>query len=64
MIVATSGSIAGWNIHSDRINKGNVEINSTDEFIGLGATTLTGNGIFLSGSGEALIGNYAGDHLL
>ena len=64
-INATSGAIAGWNIDSDNINKGNVIINSTDEYISLGTgltgnmdhTSLDGDGVYISGSGQFSVGN-------
>ncbi len=58
-INATLGKIAGWNISSSKIEKRNIELNSDQSFARFGdGVTLTQNtGVFLSGSGEIMIGN-------
>ena len=64
-ITANTGAIGGWNITSTAITRSNVELNSSNNFIRLGAVTnlLTGSGIYLTGSGEALIGSASGHRI-
>ena len=65
-INATSGSIAGWNIHSGEISKDNVSIQSAGVITLGGATALdSGTGIFMSGSSNSAfrVGNPSGDFM-
>ncbi len=64
-ITANTGAIGGWNITSTAITRSNVELNSSNNFIRLGTAInlLTGNGVFLSGSGETLIGSASGHRI-
>jgi len=64
-ITANTGAIGGWDITSTAITKSSVELNSNINFIRLGTVTnlLTGSGIFLSGSGETLIGSASGHRI-
>ena len=46
-------TIAGWEITHEKFNKGYVELNASTQVIKLGsASSMSGNGIYLSGSGD------------
>jgi hypothetical protein len=64
-INATVGLIAGWNISSSKIEKRNIELNSNESFarFGDGVTLTQNNGVFLSGSGEIMIGDANGKRI-
>jgi hypothetical protein len=67
-INATSGRIANWTIVNNAITSSNIHLSSSNGgVIRMGSTLPTshtnGNGVFLSGSGQALIGNAAGSRI-
>ena len=67
-INATEGSIANWSIVDNAITSSNIHLSSSNGgVIRMGLTLPTshtsGNGIFLSGSGQALIGNATGSRI-
>jgi hypothetical protein len=67
-INATTGRIANWSIVNNSITSSNIHLSSSNGgVIRMGSTLPTshtvGNGIFLSGSGQALIGNAAGSRI-
>jgi hypothetical protein len=60
-----TANIAGWGFDDNKLSKGNVEINSTNQSIRLGTfTSITNmNGVFMSGSGIMRVGNTTGNNL-